>query len=134
MNIYKEYFDNLNHLMQELHKRPNNLVFQNKNQSFSGKPEFTGTQDWDEAVSLLKYGYTDILPQIKEGIKRNATIYKEHYYVHKDIPSSSLVGYIPHVPNAIAHLPNSMITIERALRKQKVISIFYNMSVSCYKK
>lgn len=127
MKLYKEEFKNLNHLLNELNSRPNCDAMRGENSSSSGSESFTGTRNWEEAITLLRNGYTEILPKIREGMKKNAKVYNEYMALPKSIPQNLPIGYVPNVLNSIMNLPNSMISIERKPQKRKTMSILYSI-------
>lgn len=90
--------------------------------------DFTGTNTWEEAVSLYQYGYTDILERIKSGI--GANLQKTNPMTRRRVVTG-VQGYAPHVPNAIMGLPNSMIHTESVMMKSKVVNIVYSSTENC---
>lgn len=95
-----------------------------------GDEGWNGTKSWDEAVDLLKNGYTDILPEIRSNMQKNAKVYHQYSALPKAMPKNKPVGYIPNVPNSIMNLPDSMICVERTPQKRKTLSVIYNIGGS----
>lgn len=121
-----EHFNNINQLLSALQTRPNNEVMRGKHSSEkTGDAEWNGTENWDEAISLFRNGYTEILPRIREGMQKNAKVYHQYSALPKALPRNKPVGYIPNVPNAIMNLPDSMIHVERTPQKRKTLSLIY---------
>lgn len=130
-DIFVEKFESMNELLDTINNRPNNEEMKNEDASTSNSYEFSGTRSYEEACDLAKYGYDKILPQIKlEMVKNQKTmneIYAKKHFIYKNHP----IGFIPHVPNAIVGLPDSMITTEKLNMKTKVCNIVYLMDGNC---
>lgn len=125
MKIVSEHFEDFDSLITTLNKRPNNAAMKDRHSSNKDDSSFSGTKSYDEAVKLLYEGYTDILPKIKSTVEKKESIAKEVYKIPKPIHTSSVVGVVPNVPNAIMGLPNSMIDVKRIPRKHKTLSLIY---------
>jgi hypothetical protein len=112
-------------LVYYLGKRKVNKVFEGmnlSNESFN----FTLTNTYEEATGLALNGYKEGLDQMMStGI---CITHKEN--APKNMPSVNVVGHAPHVPNAIAGNPMSMITTRQNEQKAKVITIVYSMTAS----
>lgn len=130
MEFLIEKFYTIQQLLDTIENRPNNKVMKNKHESASSDYEFTKTHSYEEAKSLLQYGYVEPLAEIKAKVKaniKNNFIYKQNFK-NKNSP----VGYVPNVPNALKGLPESMITKEKKEGKRKVITIYYfNVGNAC---
>lgn len=128
MNVVKEHFDSIHQLLAVLEERPNNSEMSDRHESTGNGKAFTGTKNWEEAVNLFENGYTEVLDKIKDGILKNfnATRIENRRHVR-----TGVVGYVPHVPNAILNLPNSMIYTEQQTQKVKAISIYYAPTDNC---
>lgn len=127
-NIVKEHFTSIHQMLNVINNRPNNEVMKNKESSKKGDKEFTGTENWEEAVYLFENGYTDVLDKIKAGV---AAGIKKTETIQKRRTSTGVVGYAAHVPNAIMGLPNSMIYTQATPQKIKAVSINYNICENC---
>lgn len=122
-NVVKEHFTSIHQMLNAVNNRPNNDVMKNKHSSTKeGDADWTGTENWEEAVDLFENGYTEILPKIKAGV---AAGIKKTEMIQKRRTSTGVVGYAAHVPNAIMGLPNSMIYTQATPQKIKAISITY---------
>ena len=128
MNIIKEHFKSIHQLLSVIESRPNNSVMANAYSSRENDKHFTRTKDWNEAVAIFQNGYVDILDKIKAGVAQHmkSTGITQRRYIRTNV-----VGYAPHVPNAILNLPNAMILTESQPQKIKSISIVYNMCANC---
>ena len=128
MNIIKEHFTSIHQMLSVMESRQNNDVMAGRQSSRDNDKSFCGTKNWDEAISIFQNGYVDILDQIKAGVTQHL---KAMGVTHKRNIRTNVVGYAPHVPNAILNLPNSMILTESQPQKVKAISIVYNMCANC---
>lgn len=129
MKIVKEEFASIRELLKVLSSRPNNAFMNGQHHSTrQGRKDFTGTNTYEEAVSLFENGYKDVLPQIKEGLEKNIRATGNH---ERRFVRNGVVGYAPNVPNAIQGLPNSMIYTEKQIQKVKAVSIFYSPTANC---
>ena len=129
MHIVKEHFDSIHKLLSVVESRPNNSEMKGEDSSRTGSKDFTGTGSWNEAVDLFRNGYKDVLPKIQAEVSKNlkATATQNRRNVR-----TGVVGYTPHVPNAILNLPNSMIYTETQHQKIKAISIYYSPTSPCF--
>ena len=92
--------------------------------------EFTGTESFDEAQNLLKYG------DKVNSDKINATIRKIKAQGKGNATRNSLYnspcGFLPIVPKVLAGDPQNMLAIRKQTYKStKVLNIAYNVAVSC---
>lgn len=127
VNCVYEEFSSIDKLLKTLDSRPNNKIMEDKHFSEQHDSSFTGTESYQEAVNLLKYGYTDILPQIKREVKKNNKIlFKNPLHQRKIL--NMPIGFVPNVPNALQNKPDSMINIVSTPQKKKTLSIIYAMS------
>ena len=128
MNIIKEHFNSIHEMISVIESRPNNPVMKYEDSSKSNNEYFTGTKSYDEAKQLFRNGYTEILPKIKTGL---ATNLKRTEIRNRRRVETGVIGYAPHVPNAILGLPNSMILTKQAPQKTKVVSIVVGITENC---
>lgn len=129
MRIVKEHFESIHQLLNVLETRPNNAEMSGCNSSTKNDESFTGTKNWAEAVELFQNGYSEVLDQIKSGVAKNVNSAQIESRRHI---RTGVVGYAPHVPNAIQNLPNSMIYTEKQTQKVKAISIYYAPTANCF--
>lgn len=135
MKFIHEHFKNINHLLSTLQSRPNCNAMRGKwSSQETGDASWFGTQTWNEAISLFKNGYTEILPDVKKEMHNNAKVYHQYSVLPKTLPRNKPVGYIPNVPNAIMNLPDSMIYAERTPQKRKTLSLVYNIGGNAFEK
>lgn len=128
MNVIKEHFDSIHQMLSVIESRPNNSVMSGMYDSKDNSKSFTGTSSYGEAVCLFENGYTEILPRIKQGVSAN---YKKSQAVLRRTVRTGVVGYTPHVPNAIMGLPNSMIFTENVPQKTKTVSVIVSITGNC---
>lgn len=121
-NVIVEKFDSIGQMLDTIESRPNNSIMKNCNSSIDPDYDFTLTHSYDEAVKLFRYGYTNPLKQIKNVLDKKIA---NTQIRNRRIVSTGVVGYTPHVPNAILGLPNSMINTTVIPHKQKAVSIVY---------
>ena len=127
MKIIFEEFDSLGNYLKTIDARPVNKVFSGEDlSSKTGSYHFTETGSYEEATELARIGYRDGLDELKA-----ASIKTKHVEsAPKNIPKAAIVGFTPHVPNAITGVPLSMINVAPTEQKAKVISILYYMGGS----
>lgn len=131
MNIVYEKYDSIKGFVDTIDKRNTNSVFKGgRLASETGSYTFTGTDNMDEAKTLLVHGYDAPLKNIEKGLKANS-VNKKFKDIPKVRPRNNVVGVVPHVPNSLLGLPESMINLEKTTNKVKVVSINYDMSISC---
>lgn len=128
MNVIKEHFDSIHQMLSVIESRSNNSVMMGKHSSENNGKKFTGTNSYKEARRLFENGYTEILPRIKQGVSAN---YKKSQTALRRTIRTGVVGYAPHVPNAIMGLPNSMIYMDKVPQKTKTVSIVASITENC---
>lgn len=128
MKIIKEHFTSIRQMLSVIESRPNNKVMKGRKESEDGTLSFTGTRSYQEALDLFQNGYTDVLDQIKTGVDANV---RKNQVVNRRQIRTNVVGYVPHVPNAILGLPNSMIMTEQRPQKIKAVSIVAGITENC---
>lgn len=119
-----ETFNGVNEFLNVIGKRSPNAVFKHTSLSSEENDEsFTMTKSYSESEKLMATGYKDGLNDLKKskGVKITHTS-----NVRKNIPQTGVVGYAPHVPNAIAGIPQSMIAQRKIEQHAKVVTIVYD--------
>ena len=104
--------------------------FDYSNEISESNTEFTGTESFDKAQHLLKYGDKENADKINATIRKikaqgkgNATRNKLY---------NSPCGFLPIVPKVLAGDPQNMLAIKKqAYNSTKVLNIAYNVAVSC---
>lgn len=126
-NMYKEEFSSIFELINTLKERPNNKFMRDEHSSqTTGNSSWSGTNTYEEAESLLIYGYNDPVKNIKSNLIKNKKLVSKMYnLIPKPIATNQVVGFVPNMPNALMGLPKSMISVEKINRNKKTISIIY---------
>lgn len=128
-NIVVEQFYGVAEFLRAINGRSVNKVFADRDlSSETGSQEFTMTKDYAESSELMAAGYKKGLEQLSaaKGVKITASS-----KTSKSVPHVGIVGHAPHVPNAIAGIPQSMISTTIQTQKSKVVSIMYDCTDSC---
>ena len=129
MKIIYEQFDSLGQYLDTIAERKPNQVFSGCSLHSNDRDRaFTLTNSYEEASELARTGYKDGLDKLKEANSKT----RHMGSVPKALPATSVVGFAPHVPNAITGVPCSMITTQKVEQKAKVISILYYMGGACH--
>lgn len=125
MAYFVETYDSVEHMLR-LFDRPENAAFKGKHLSSKedGSASWNGTETYAEAVDLIRNGWEEPLKELKEAIKSVGI--KTNVSTEKVRPRTSVVGYAPHVPNAIRGVPECMIGTERVPQKVKAVTIIYS--------
>lgn len=127
MTVIEEHFNSIGEMLEELNKRKKSEVMEMANESQSDNFDFSLTKDWEEAIELYQYGYLDILEEVKSKLKKEMKVQKA---VKNRKVTTAVQGFVPHVPNALLGLPNSMINIKQEPKKVKAISIIYAITAN----
>lgn len=124
-NIIIERFGGINELADVVGRRRPNSVFRARTQLSEDKgDEFSLTDSYEESIDLLINGYKAGLANLETSSGERIAHRQSSF---KNIPSVGVVGYVPHIPNAITGIPCSMITTTPVEQKAKVITILYDM-------
>lgn len=128
MNLIIEHFESFNQYLEVIDNRKPNKVFADQTLASKDRDyKFTLTSSYQEASELARVGYKEGLDELQAANKKTRHIGS----APKALPATSVVGFAPHVPNAITGVPCSMITTQKTEQKAKVISILYYMGGSC---
>lgn len=119
-----EEFDSLTQYIDVIGHRKTNLLFDGHSLSSEKKDDgdFSLVKTYNESVNIAKNGYKEGL----ESLTSTGTKVQHCENVKKNMPSVDFVGYAPHVANAIAGVPKSMISSTKTEQKAKVITILYS--------
>lgn len=125
MAYFVETYDSVEQMLR-LFDRPENAAFHGKilQSKEDGSASWNGTETYAEAVELIRNGWEEPLKELKEAIKSVGI--RTNVTTEKVRPRTSVVGYAPHVPNAIRGIPESMIGTERVPQKVKAVTIIYS--------
>lgn len=94
-------------------------------QSKTLRKNFHGVQNYDEALILMSEGWNKEVKELQKVIDTCKTVEGKRIAFKNDIQ-----GFAPIVPLAILGVPNSMINTRMKPIKSKVISIYYDMTIS----
>lgn len=125
-NIEIEKFATIDAFVKSLNTRELNPAFKNKGEISSkikGNKDFYKTDTYEESEELLTGGYREGLSVIQSEKRVN-----NYGSIKRNIPTVDVVGFAPHVPNAIAGIPQSMVSVKARNQKSKIVSIIYNNS------
>ena len=128
-NIEIEKFATIDAFVKSLNTRELNPAFKNKGEISSkikGNKDFYKTDTYEESEELLTGGYREGLSVIQSEKRVN-----NYGSIKRNIPTVDVVGFAPHVPNAIAGIPQSMVSVKARNQKSKIVNIIYNNSASC---
>lgn len=129
MKIIYEHFDSLGQYLDTIQARKVNRVFSGHSLHSEDRDyNFTLTESYEEANELARTGYKEGLDKLKAANSRA----RHMGSAQKALPVTSVVGFAPHVPNAITGVPCSMIATQKVEQKAKVISILYYMGGACH--
>jgi hypothetical protein len=125
MKYFVETYDSVEQMLR-LFDRPENAAFAGRSLQAKedGSASWMGTETYAEAVNLIRNGWEEPLKELKEAIKSVGI--KANTSTEKLKPRAGVVGYAPHVPNAIRGIPESMIGTERVPQKVKAVTIIYS--------
>jgi len=130
--IYKENFPSISNLINTIENRKNNPVMQDCHTSHDkGRLDWFNTRSYDEACSFAKFGWPDPLEDLKKNLRASIKQSAKFQVINKSMPYNSIIGYVPHVPNAIQNLPNSMITTDQFPQKRKTIHVVFCNGGNC---
>lgn len=128
--IVLEQYDSLDVFSRCL-GRPNNKVFNGKSTSHEkGDKDFYGTSSFEEAMDLFNNGWSEKAEEIRKDFVKFERAQERNVSYQKSRPTAAVVGFAPHVPNAILGLPNSMIYTERTPMKAKVVRLIHNQTMN----
>ena len=100
------------------------------NSSHNSSKSFTGTNSFEEALKLCKYGDEKLHSIVnKQSLKIDNidTVNKIKQTLVND-----LVGFVPNVPNYMMGIPNNMIRSNKNNLASKIINIYINLSASAH--
>lgn len=134
-NSYIDCFGSLNEFYDYLCNTPFNNAFRwakhSSVETSAYKTKWTQTESFDEAVLLMKRGWSDMAQKLVNKLK---VLDKKTAMVTKRRSVNSVAGFHPIVPLYLAGVPNSMVSYKMVPVKQKVVNITklfnYNSGVS----
>ena len=95
-----------------------------------GNENFRKTRTYEEANNLLLHGDKELAKKIEDAGVAKTRLKLKTQQTRRQL-FSSVVGVAPNVPNALAGVPTSMISVKEIRCKTKVLNIFYNIAADC---
>ena len=127
--VFVDRFEDMNVFLKTIKSRPFNEPFKNYPDGLGSEKDdesFSKTKTYLESEELMKTGYKEGLKEMKKGAQSVSISSKSA----KAVPTAGVIGYTPHVPNAIAGIPCSMISKKSVVMKSKMLSVVYDMTAS----
>lgn len=88
--------------------------------------DWAGVENYDEALGLLRNGYQPAVKSLKDKLKIGLQGNGKRMSFQ-----NSVQGFTPVVPLALKGVPNSMVDMRIKPIKNKVIDVYYDMTVHC---
>lgn len=123
-------FDSINEFYKYLCDTPFNAAFRwAKHVSVEASYSFSQTHSFDEAVNLMKDGWTDMAKTLNAKLQFKE---KQSAMVNKRKMVNSVAGFQPIVPLYLAGVPTNMVSQKVVPVKQKVVNITKSVSYSSF--
>ena len=132
MKVIQKHFNSITELNKHLSESKTQPNFKGCESSQSEEGEngtFYKTKNFEEANNLLLHGDKELAKEIEDAGVAKTRLKLKTQQTRRQL-FSSVVGVAPNVPNALAGVPTSMISVKEIRCKTKVVNIFYNLSVS----
>lgn len=130
-NVVYEQYNSIGELLKVIKERPVQAGFEyHQSSQKRGDKGWYGTSSYAEAEELLINGWDKYLAEIRKDVIGSSLNKIEQGILNKRRPQISVVGFTPHIPNAILGLPQSMIDIKQEPQKVKTITLIFNTSVT----
>ena len=123
---FLEKFESISEFQRAINTRKVDRFYKNRMSSVNGGKEFTGTESYEEAESLLLYGDKSIAAKLVEcNGKRMNEAKKNTIY-------NSPVGFVPNIPNYLLGRPDNMFSVKTQTYKScKVLNVCVNAITKC---
>ena len=130
-NVINQQFDSISSFYKYICDTPINSTFRwHSLSSTNGNYDFTKTVSFEQAVDLMKYGWTDMAEKMTQKLKATPDM----ELIHQMRTIVSVAGFQPIVPLYLAGVPQNMVSKKMVPVKQKVLnitkSVDYNGGVS----
>lgn len=125
-------FNNYSEFVNYILNTPYNNVFEyHRKSSTEGTYTFTGTESFEEALNLLKTGWTSVAKEIEKKLKA-----KIRSISHERTRKSyyDVVGGQASVPRYLQGIPTNMVNQKIVAKKQKVINVYKNVTYAAFVK
>lgn len=124
LHIHK--FNSLSEFCEYITTTPTNNLFTNKSLSSQVVDyEWTQTHDFNEAIGLLKNGWSTMAKELETKLKANKS--KMQHETHRK-NYFDVVGFQASVPRYLQGIPTNMVNQRAVIQKQKVIT--FNKDIS----
>lgn len=132
LKIHKESFKTLNDFIKTIDSRPLNKPFQtlDYNKLASVQDETNASRKWfytnnfSDARDILRKGYHEPLKEMKKAILKIGNSDD----IKRPKLKNDMVGFVPHIPNTLMNLPQTMINKEVIKKPNKNITLNYNFA------
>lgn len=129
MGTYTKEFGSIGEFYKYLCDTPFNDAFRWANhRSVTTGEEFTGTKSFDEAVSLMRNGWSQMADKLNTKL---AVKMKQAQPVARRKQQLGVAGYQPIVPLYLAGVPTNMMSQIQVKCKSKVVNITKSVSYNC---
>lgn len=132
-NSWVQHFDSIEQFYRYICETPYNAAFSEQSDRRSGtvsyeRTRFTKTKTFDEAVTLMKDGWTDMASELTVRLQN---VDKHTQTAHTRQMFNSVAGFQPIVPLYLVGVPTSMASMKMVAKKQKVITVTKLVNYSC---
>lgn len=126
-NTFFKRFENINSLVTYLDKAKVSSTWANKDKESQhvGSSEWYGYDTYTESRDKLLHGDKELQQRLRGSEKLDMNI--PCTGTRKQM-CTGVVGFMPHVPNFLAGVPNNMIYVREKQVKQRTITIVYNIA------
>lgn len=122
-------YDSINEFYKYICDTPFNEAFRwARHSSVEGASYFTKTKNFEEAVDLLKNGWSDMAQQLTKKLKVETT---NEFVGTKRKNIYDVVGYQASVPRYLQGVPNSMVRSINIPVKNKVVTLIKSIDYAC---
>lgn len=121
-------FANLNSLVSYLDKESEKLEeYQKWASSSESKPKWHGSKTYDEARQWVLTGNEKLAKELRgcEKLDINAPVQQTTKRM-----VTSVAGFMPHVPNYLAGIPNNMIFMQQKKIAKRVLNVYYGVNTA----
>ena len=129
MKTIQKHFNSITEFNKYLSENETQPNFKGKESSKEeGNNNFRKTRTYEEADYLLLHGDKELAKKIEDAGVAKTRLKLKTLQTRRQL-FSSVVGVAPNVPNALAGVPTSMISVKEIRCKTKVLNIFYNIAI-----
>lgn len=131
MKTIQKHFNSItefNKYLCENETQPNFKGFECSQSEERENDNFRKTKTFEDANYLLLHGDKELAKKIEDAGVAKTRLKLKAQQTRRQL-FSSVVGVAPNVPNALAGVPTSMISVKEIRCKTKVLNIFYNIAI-----